>query len=99
MYKPLPDCVTIKKSPLHGLGLFATDYIPSGTELGVIMILDGSDFIRTPLGGFGNHSESPTCEKYWDNGGWYIRTIQDLNPDDEITWKYTLYNPLKPLIP
>ena len=99
MYKPLPDFVTIKKSPLHGLGLFPIDYIPSGTELGVIMILDGSDFIRTPLGGFGNHSESPTCEKYWDNGGWYIKTIQDLNPDDEITWKYTLYNPLKPLIP
>ena len=82
MYKPLPDYVTIKKSPLHGLGLFAPDYIPSGTELGVIMILDGSDFIRTPLGGFGNHSESPTCEKYCDICGCYIRTIQDLNPDD-----------------
>ena len=99
MYKPLPDFVTIKKSPLHGLGLFAIDYIPSGTELGVILIPHESDFIRTPLGGFGNHSESPTCEKYWDIGGWYIRTIQDLNPDDEITWTYTLYNPIKPLIP
>ena len=25
MYKPLPDGITIKKSPINGLGLFATE--------------------------------------------------------------------------
>ena len=63
------------------------------------MILDGSDFIRTPLGGFGNHSESPTCEKHWDVDRWLLRTIKDVEPDEELTWKYSLYNPLKPIIP
>ena len=27
MYKPLPDYITIKESPIEGLGLFATEKI------------------------------------------------------------------------
>jgi len=34
-YKPLPDNLTIKKSPIDGLGLFATKDIEVGTNLGV----------------------------------------------------------------
>jgi hypothetical protein len=33
------------------------------------------------------------------DGSWWIRTIKDIEPDEEITWTYTLYNPIKPLIP
>ena len=35
MYRPLPDCVTIKDSLIDGLGLFATKDIPKGTYLGI----------------------------------------------------------------
>ena len=103
MYKTLPDNVTIKRSPIHCLGLFATDRIKSGVLLGMIHYptIDKKDYIRTPIGGFGNHSDNPNCEKIVSpqDGSWWIRTIRDIEPDEEITWTYTLYNPIKPLIP
>ena len=68
-YQPLPDCITIKKSEIHGLGLFATKDIPKGTNLGIahIKIPHGENdfeqsYCRTPLGGFYNHSDKPNCE-------------------------------------
>ena len=35
MYKPLPDSVEVRKSSIHGYGLFATTFIKRGTHLGV----------------------------------------------------------------
>ena len=102
-YSPLPKNVTIKRSPIHGLGLFAEDIIPKGELLGMIHYptVDGDDYVRTPLVGFGNHSDNPTCEKITSpqDGSYWIRTIRSIEPDEEITWKYTFYNPLAPLIP
>ena len=67
-YRPLPDCLTIKESKIHGLGLFATEDIPKGTNLGIahILIPHSEDifaqgYCRTPLGGFYNHSNDPNC--------------------------------------
>ena len=56
------------------------------------------------MGGFGNHSNNPNCKKVWsppesDVAGWYLITLRDIEPDEEITWKYTLYNPLTPIVP
>ena len=69
MYKALPDCLTIDKSKIHGLGLFATEDIDKGTSLGVSHIKNTSgkfedNYIRTPLGGSINHSDDPNCIKY-----------------------------------
>ena len=66
MYKPLPDYITIKESPINGLGLFATEKIKAHSLIGVTHhprkeSEDG--YIRTPLGGFGNHSDDPNCSK------------------------------------
>ena len=104
MYKPLPDNITIKRSPIHGLGLYATDTIPEDTDLGLVLFSDQSARLhRTPMGGFGNHSDNPNCKKVWDShndiAGWYLITLRDIEPDEEITWKYTLYNPLTPIVP
>ena len=35
MYKPLPDSLTIKTSKVNGLGLFANEFIPIGTNFGI----------------------------------------------------------------
>ena len=35
MYRPLPDGLTIKNSPIEGLGLFATIDIKKSTFIGV----------------------------------------------------------------
>ena len=63
MYRPLPNGLTIKNSPIEGLGLFATVDIKNNTFIGVTHIRDEqfeNKYIRTPLGGFYNHSNNPT---------------------------------------
>lgn len=95
MYRPLPEHLTIKNSKIEGLGLFATKSIPQGVVLGLIHWFHNGETIRTPLGAFGNHSDNPSCEKYWDSmderSGWYLRTKREVQKGEEITWKYTLY--------
>tara|TARA_B100001996_G_scaffold32614_1_gene24551 strand:+ start:544 stop:984 length:441 start_codon:yes stop_codon:yes gene_type:complete len=73
MYRPLPDGLTIKNSPIEGLGLFATINIKKNTFIGVTHIRDEqfeNKYIRTPLGGFYNHSNDPTV----------IRMVSDVLP-------------------
>ena len=38
MYKPLPNCLTIKKSPIEGLGLYATKDIKANSYIGLTHI-------------------------------------------------------------
>tara|TARA_Y100001970_G_scaffold218177_1_gene267515 strand:- start:1272 stop:1700 length:429 start_codon:yes stop_codon:yes gene_type:complete len=66
MYKPLPKCLTIKKSPIEGLGLYATENIKANTFLGLTHIQDKdfeNGYVRTPLGGFYNHSNEPNVRR------------------------------------
>jgi len=63
MYKPLPDSLTIKQSGINGLGLFAREGIGQGTNLGMCHLELGQLTIRTPLGGFINHSNDANCVK------------------------------------
>ena len=74
MYRPLPDQLTIKNSPIEGLGLFATEYIKANSFIGVTHIRDEqfeNKYIRTPLGGFYNHSNEPNV----------IRMVSDTLPN------------------
>ena len=49
-------------------------------------------YYRTPLGGFGNHSDDPNCSKLlMEDGSWWITTNQEIMAGEEITWGYTLY--------
>ena len=100
-YKPLPESITIKESSIHGLGLFATEDIPAGTNLGTSHTrLTNGEMIRTPLGGFYNHSEEPNCEKREINFRYdksveceyEIISLVDIKKGEEITVHYTLYN-------
>ena len=95
MYKPLPEMVTIKESSIEGLGLFATEDISENTLIGRIHVpneKEDNGYFRTPLGGFGNHSNNPNCTKLlMEDGSWWIVAIQNIKIDEEITWRYTLY--------
>ena len=95
MYRPLPDYVTIRDSPIEGFGLFATERISAGTYIGIVHVVSENvvgGIVRTPLGGFGNHSDTPNCFKVrLENYNSWIGAIRDIEPDEEITWKYTLY--------
>ena len=66
MYKPLPKSLTIKKSPIEGLGLYATEDMKSNCFIGLTQIKDKNfenGYIRTPLGGFYNHSNNPNVRR------------------------------------
>ena len=98
MYKPLPNGLTIKQSKHHGLGLFATQDFDKEVVLGIVHI-DDKNFphgaIRTALGAFYNHSDTPNCMNL--KGFWhqipvrYLCTIKEIKAGEELTAKYTLY--------
>ena len=92
-YRPLPESHTIKPSSIEGLGLFATKTIPKNIDLGMIHFFYGDLLIRTPLGGFINHSEKPNCKKLDLEDEWHLKTMKEIKAGEELTLKYTLYNP------
>ena len=95
MYKPLPDYLIIKDSPIDGQGIFTTEKIKALDMIGIIHHAESraeDGFIRTPLGGFGNHSNEPNCFKLlMDPKTWWIGASRDIEPGEELTWSYTLY--------
>lgn len=99
-YKPLPDFLTIKKSDIHGLGLFSKKFIPEGTELGISHLHNENfpdNYLRLPLGGFINHHEMPNCiAKYFEEPEKHIKiySIKDIPSGKELTVKYII-NKLK----
>ena len=97
-FEPLASSLTIKRSPIHGLGLFATSEIPRHTELGISHVKDdrfSHGYIRTPLGGFFNHSNEPNCEASYDGDFIKIKTLISINSGDEITVDYTKHDWIK----
>ena len=96
MYKPLPDSLTIKQSGINGLGLFADQKVMQGTNFGVSHYKLNGDIIRTPLGGFINHSNTPNVVKVElkDNKykKWNLVTLKDIEKGEEVTIRYTFYN-------
>ena len=106
-YKPLPNGLFIKDSSIEGQGLFTTRDLIAGCELGEshyrIDINEEENknlFIRTPLGGFINHSEEPNCHRSqirikpgFDK--WIIIVIKNITAGEELTLKYTMYKPTK----
>ncbi len=100
LYKPLPnnECIklTIDKSKIQGLGLFTQLFVPKGVNFGISHYKIKDELIRTPLGGFINHSDNPNCEKAKSVGTNYNKynliAIRDIKAWEELTVKYTFYN-------
>lgn len=100
-YRPLPESVTIKKSFIDGLGLFAEQNLDKDVVLGIShhYVENGfiSELIRTPLSAFCNHSTNPNCkiEPYEDGvgDGWEYKnfrlvTIKAIPKGTEMTVDY-----------
>ena len=121
MYRPLPKNLTIKNSKIDGLGLFSKTKIKKNSFIGITHVKhdDFQDmYIRTPLGGFYNHSKNPNVTKIssdtlpkYDFGQnieikikesledknnnklkyFYLVSLKDIEPGEEILAKYTFY--------
>ena len=95
MYRPLPDCLRVGESEIEGLGIVAKQIIPAATNLGPTHYPRAGQphgYIRTPLGGFLNHSESPNCTKMEMDGVLYLVTLRTIDSGEELTVRYTLYD-------
>ena len=105
MYKPLPDSLTIKPSGIDGLGLFAREGIAQGTNLGMSHLKFNGTILRTPLGGFVNHSntanvvkvellmtnkDDPKLKYHYKKRN--LIKLQDIKEGEELTIRYTFYN-------
>ena len=96
-YRPLPKYLTIKPSKIEGLGLFTIKVIRDlDSSIGVTHVFmdEKKQIIRTPLGGFINHSNNPNCEIKRLHGT-YVNHLFPLRPikaNEEITLKYTMYD-------
>jgi len=96
MYRPLPSYLTVKQSPVEGLGLFSTEPIEHTTILGISHVADrhfDNGYIRTPLGGFINHNTTPNCKTFEEGRFLYILTLTNIGEGEELTLKYTFYDP------
>ena len=60
----IPSCLELKKSSIHGLGIFATKFIPKESNLGICHYYDYSEspvrHLRNPFVGFLNYSITST---------------------------------------
>jgi SET domain-containing protein len=105
MYKPLPESLTIKQSGIDGLGLFAKEGIAQGTNLGMSHVAIGSGIVRTPMGGFINHSNDANTVKVElridekddpllkvATKKWNLVALRDIKEGEELTVRYTFYN-------
>jgi SET domain-containing protein len=105
MYKPLPESLTIKQSGIDGLGLFAKEGIAQGTNMGMSHVLIGSGIIRTPMGGFINHSDDANTVKVElkidsrddpllkiATKKWNLVALKDIKEGEELTVRYTFYD-------
>tara|TARA_B110001454_G_C12348796_1_gene279262 strand:- start:72 stop:392 length:321 start_codon:yes stop_codon:yes gene_type:complete len=96
-YFPLPKYLAIGPSDIEGVGVMAREDIPGEVVMGISHVYDPSfqhEWIRTPLGGFVNHSETPNCELVDDDDDTdykKIKTIQKIQQGEELTLKYSLY--------
>ena len=91
-YRPLPDTLTISLSPIHGHGIVTTKPIPDNTCLGLSHIRS-PELIRTPLGGYINHSDTPNCVVISEGNRDYIYTTENIPKNTEITLTYRTYRP------
>ncbi len=93
-YRPLPVGLTIGHSHIDGLGLIADKDFESGYSFGITHVwLDNGEIIRTPLGGFINHSDKPNCRiiECEAEKTRVVHAIRPIKKGEEITVKYTLY--------
>ena len=97
-YNPLPEYLMIGPSNIHGAGILAKEDIPGEVVIGISHVYDPNfqhNYIRTPLGGFINHSENANCELIEDDENTdyrKLKTSKKIEEGEELTLKYGLYD-------
>jgi hypothetical protein len=94
-YRPLPKFLYLSSSDIDGMGLFTSKTLEPELVLGVTHVADSrfeDGYIRTPLGGFFNHSNEPNCEACVSEDMIYLKTLKHIVSGSELTAFYWLYS-------
>ena len=94
-FRPLKPYLTVQKSGIEGLGLFATEDIPVGEVIGITHVWDErfkDNYIRTATGAFINHSDSPNIKLVTDSDMRYGKALRHIKKGEELCTQYTLYS-------
>ena len=94
-FRPLKPYLTVQKSGIEGLGLFATEDIPVGEVIGITHVYDErfkDNYIRTATGAFINHSDSPNIKLVTDSDMRYGKALRHIKKGEELCTQYTLYS-------
>jgi|TARA_R110000765_G_scaffold248775_1_gene350610 hypothetical protein len=91
-YKPLIEGLTVKSSPVNGLGLHATEEWKAAVYFGETHVWNDrlGDWIRTPLGGFINHSDKPNCFILTEVHTRKLFSVKPIKAGEELTVYYTI---------
>lgn len=92
-YKALPKGLIISVSSVEGQGLFTLKPLPKDLILGITHAPGSHLFfehglIRTALGAFINHSETPNCKIVSNSDYFQLLTIKDIEAETELTADY-----------
>ena len=91
-YRPLPNGLTIMESKIEGLGLYAQEDFLAGEVFGETHVFAVSttrrEWVRTPLGGFINHSEEPNCYISTDTEERILHSVRPIKAGEELTVYY-----------
>ena len=95
-YKPLPDYLYIDNSDIHGQGLFTKAKLKPNHHIGLSHVKTNlknfdNNLIRTPLGGFINHSDTANGKITEKDNGYVLSTTETVEVGEEITLKYRWY--------
>jgi SET domain-containing protein len=99
-YRPLPEFLEIRRSGIQGQGVFTLVPLSPQDVLGLShsYLYRGSSttplLIRTPLGAFINHSSEPNCQIIVSEDDWYLITLRDIEPLEELTIDYEITSTL-----
>jgi len=91
-YKPLPPNITISSSPIHGLGVVATKFIPVGALIGIShYFTEEFGIVRSPIGGYINCDiEDPSAFVIREGNVLNLFAARDIMEDEEITIDYRI---------
>lgn len=100
-YRPLLAGLHVLDSEIDGQGLFTSVTLYPGDDLGTThYLIDGFIIIRTPTGGFINHSDQPNCmkvafepEEFPQQLAYRLEPLRAIEAGEELTLSYSLVAP------
>ena len=73
----------LEESPIHGLGVFAKEFIPKGSDW-----LAAYSNVKYICGRFINHSDDPNCKFEFTLAGTLCIALKDIKAGEELTVSY-----------